>query len=148
MQHATIDMKKLFYIVFGLMAFFPAAAQQDTVAVRDAAQLLEQSLMGKNSAVLNGLLHEDLVFGHSNGWVQKKSDVIADMESGSLIYRSFLPESLRIERIGKRAIVKEYVQVQGDRNGAPFKVRLFVMQEWVLGRKGWQLILRQGARQQ
>ena len=69
--------------------------------------------------IINGLLHKGLVFGHSNGWVQKKGDVIADMENGSLSYRSFLPESLRIERMGKRAIVKEYVQVQGDRNGTP-----------------------------
>lgn len=132
------------------MAFTAVAAraQHDTVSVKSAAEAMEQALMNGDSAALQGLLHPDLLFGHSNGWIQTKREVLRDMNSGYLKYNRFVPEALSVTLFRRRAIVKEYVTVTGAREQKPFEVRLFVLQEWVQTKNGWQLILRQGARQQ
>lgn len=124
-----------------------ATAQGDTTDVREAVVAMEKALMGNDASALERLLHPELTFAHSNGWVQTKQQVISDMNSGYLRYVSFQQESLSIQRSKKRAVVREFVQVTGQRAGAPFNVRLFVLQEWVLTRQGWQLMIRQGAKQ-
>lgn len=136
--------------LFILLSFWaaPAFAQQDTAAVKDAVAQLEQALVSRDSATLLRLLHPDLVFGHSNGWIQHQADVLRDMNSGYLVYQHFKTETLAIERFRDRAIVKAFVRVLGEREAKPFDVRLFVIQEWRQTKRGWQMILRQGARQQ
>jgi hypothetical protein len=124
-----------------------AMAQNDTTEVREAVVAMENALMGNDGSALEKLLHPELTFGHSNGWIQTKQQVIGDMNSGYLRYVSFQQESLSIMRSKKRAVVKEFVQVTGQRAGAPFNVRLFVLQEWVLTKQGWKLMIRQGAKQ-
>lgn len=144
-----IDFMKYFILIVGVTLTAGAAqAQRDTVSVKTAAAALEQALMNGDSAALQGLLHPDLLFGHSNGWIQTKREVIRDMNSGYLKYNRFVPESVSVTRFRRRAVIKAYVSVNGERDHKPFDVRLFVMQEWVQTKNGWQLILRQGARQQ
>lgn len=122
-------------------------AQSDTAEVREAVIAMEKALMGNDASALESMLHQELTFGHSNGWIQTKQQVIGDMNSGYLRYGSFQQESLSIVRSKKRAVVKEFVQVTGQRAGTPFNVRLFVLQEWVLTKNGWKLMIRQGAKQ-
>ncbi|MFM7837968.1 MAG: nuclear transport factor 2 family protein [Chitinophagaceae bacterium] len=124
-----------------------ALAQADTADVLRAVDQLEKALVAKDAPAVEALLHEEVYFGHSNGWVQTKSEVIRDMNSGYLNYRSFDRESLTITRMNNRALVKAFVKVEGDRNQVPFQVRLFVLQEWVKQKGGWRLVVRQGAKQ-
>lgn len=148
MRHSIIDKNWTGSLVLALLlGSCVANAQSDTVAVRDAVLAMEKALTGNDTSALKQLLHPDLTFGHSNGWIQNKQQVIGDMASGYLRYISMQPESLSIEKGRKRAIVKEFVQVSGQRGGTPFQVRLFVLQEWIHTTKGWQLLVRQGAKQ-
>lgn len=136
---------------FALVALLFASnanAQQDTASVLDAVSRLETALTTRNVGSLDVLLHPEVVFGHSNGMTQTKQQVIDDTEKGTVVYKKFNTEYRGIQRYGKRAIVREYVVVEGVNKSVDFKVRLYVVQEWVKGRKGWQLILRQGAKQQ
>lgn len=139
---------KTFITILFTCTVLGVSAQKDTAAVKVAVEKMEQALVGNDSAALVHLLHEDLVFGHSNGWIQTKVNVIGDMRSGYLKYTAFQTESLAIETFRDRAVVKAYAKVTGEREAKPFEVRLFIIQEWVKSRRGWQLILRQGARQQ
>lgn len=138
-------MRKSF--LFLLLACSLRMSAQDTTAVKAALDRLEMALVARDTGTMAQLLHKDLQFGHSNGWVQTKRDAIEDAKSGALVYGRFDRQSLTILSYGKTAVVREWVNVSGTRNGTEFNVKLFVMQHWVRTKKGWQLMLRQSARQ-
>lgn len=141
-------MNRIIFILFFFLISSPLLkAQEDTTTVLQAVQAVEKALTGNDSNALLKWLHPDLTFGHSNGWIQGRQQVIGDMVSGYLRYETMETESIAIDRKKNRAIVKAFVRVTGQRGGTPFTVRLFVLQEWVMTKKGWQLLVRQGAKQ-
>jgi hypothetical protein len=122
-------------------------AQQDTSKVLQAVDQMEKALVAKDSVTLVKLLHPSMVFGHSNGWTQTKTDVLNDMSRKFLIYEKMDRQSLSIATNKKYAHVKERVVVEGNVNGTAFKLTLFVLQLWIETKKGWQLLSRQSAKQ-
>jgi len=136
-------------LLFILTLFFVqivVAQKKDTAAVLAAVQKLEKALIGKDSATLNVLLHKDVAFGHSSGWVQTKKNVVDDMMSGFLDYKKIDETSVSIDVSKEKAIVKERVSVNGVRDGNAFELNLFIMQIWLQNKKGWQLFARQSTK--
>jgi len=136
-------------LLFILTLFFVqivVAQKKDTAAVLAAVQKLEKALIGKDSATLNVLLHKDVAFGHSSGWVQTKKNVVDDMMSGFLDYKKIEETSVSIDVSKEKAIVKERVSVSGVRDGNAFELNLFIMQIWLQNKKGWQLFARQSTK--
>jgi ketosteroid isomerase-like protein len=131
---------------FLLFVYSTGFAQKDTSQVLEAVTALREALVSKDSNAVKRLLREDVAFGHSNGWVQTKIDVLNDMRTGYLVYQKFNVLSLSIKISGKHASVQERVEVEGIRNGTAFKLPLFVLHVWIKTRKGWQLLSRQSTR--
>lgn len=130
----------LFFVSVGVNA------QKDTSAVLDAMLKMEKALVEKNKDQLEALLHKDVAFGHSSGWVQSKKDVMWDMKSGFLVYNKIENNSITIEAGKKKAIVQEKITVSGKRDDKEFALSLFVMQVWVKTKNGWQLFARQSTK--
>ena len=135
------------FFLFILLLTYTALNAQDTVAVKQAVDRLEKALVEKDSAVVKSLLHNKALFGHSNGWVQNKEEVIRDMNSGYLRYQMIERQSISIKVDGKFAVLKEWMEVTGNKGGTDFRVKLFVLQQWIKTKKGWQLWIRQSAKQ-
>jgi hypothetical protein len=91
-------------------------------------------------------LHADIAYGHSNGWVQTKNDVLKDMKSGYLVYQKIDNQSTAIAINKNYATVKERIAVEGMRDGNAFKLNLFVLHLWVKTKSGWQLLSRQSTK--
>lgn len=138
-------MRKLF--LFVLLFTYTALDAQDTTAVKQAVDRLEKALVERDSVVVKSLLHEKALFGHSNGWVQNKDEVIRDMNSGYLRYMVIDRQSVSIKVDGKFAVLKEWMEVTGNKGGTEFKTKLFVLQQWIKTKSGWQLWIRQSAKQ-
>ena len=138
-------------ILFVISLFFASlvvAGQVDSIALKGAMRNLDKALLEKDEAVLNSVLHKELSFGHSNGWIQSKSDILNDFRSGKLIYHKIENNNSAIVKIGKRyATVKTNTNAEGAVSGSAFKLTLHVMQFWIKTKKGWQLIARQSAKQ-
>lgn len=147
MRHQKIKMRLLFTIALfftSLVAF----AQVDSMGLKTAMQQLDKALLEKNETVLKQVLHKNLSFGHSNGWIQKKEDVLGDFKSGKLTYNKIENSSVAIIDITKKwATVKIAANAEGVVNGNAFKLILHVMQVWMNTKKGWQLYARQSAKQ-
>jgi len=133
--------------LFVLFFTYTSLTAQDTAAVKQAVDRLEKALVEKDSAIVKSLLHEKALFGHSNGWVQNKDEVIRDMNSGYLRYETIERQSISIKVDGKFAVLKEWMEVTGIKDGTNFKVKLFVLQQWIRTKRGWQLWIRQSAKQ-
>ena len=140
-------MKKLLFGSLVLFLFNSSFAQIDSVGLKNAMQQLDKALLQKDETVLKSVLHKDLSYGHSNGWIQSKSDILNDFTSGKLTYSKIENNSSAIILINKEyATVKTNTNAEGVVNGTAFKLTLHIMQFWIKTKKGWQLIARQSAK--
>jgi len=135
------------FVLFLLIAK-SSFAQIDSVGLKNAMQQLDKALLQKDETILNSVLHKDLSYGHSNGWIQSKSDILNDFASGKLTYSKIENNSSAIIIITKEyATVKTNTNAEGVVNGTAFNLKLHIMQFWVKTKRGWQLIARQSAKQ-
>ena len=141
-------MKRFFLSVLVLFVINSSFAQIDSIGLKTAMQQLDKALLQKDETVLRSVLHDDLSFGHSNGWIQSKSDILNDFTSGKLTYNKIENNSSAIVKISKQyATVKTNTNAEGTVNGTAFKLTLHIMQFWIKTKTGWQLIARQSAKQ-
>jgi len=120
---------------------------RDTAAVVNALDKLEKALVAKDTNTVKSLLTEEVAYGHSNGWVQDKAEVVRDMASGYLAYLRIDRNSVSVDLHGDRAIVKERASVAGRRDGKDFAMEIFVLQLWSREKGGWRMMMRQSAKQ-
>ena len=136
----------LAFLIFGFVN--SSFAQIDSVGLKNAMQQLDKALLQKDEKILQTVLHKEVSYGHSNGWIQNKNDILNDFTSGKLIYNKIENNSLAIVTISKKyATVKTNTNAEGVVNGTAFNLRLHIMQFWIKTKKGWQLIARQSAKQ-
>jgi len=140
-------MKKLLFGSLVLFLFNNSFAQIDSVGLKNAMQQLDKALLQKDETVLKSVLHKDLSYGHSNGWIQSKSDILNDFKSGKLAYNKIENNSSVIIIITREyATVKSNTNAEGVVNGTAFNLKLHIMQFWIKTKNGWQLIARQSAK--
>ena len=140
-------MKKLLFGSLVLFLFNSSFAQIDSVGLKNAMQQLDKALLQKDGVVLKSILHKEVSYGHSNGWIQSKDDILNDFKSGKLTYNNIQNNSSAIVKISEKyATVKTNTNAEGVVNGTEFKLTLHIMQFWVKTKKGWQLIARQSAK--
>jgi hypothetical protein len=124
-----------------------AYAQADSIALKLAIAKLDKALLGKDSTALSQLLSDDLSFGHSNGWVQTKTDVWNDFASGKLEYKKINTKRSVVSSIGKTwAVVRANADVEGRAGEMQFNITIHVLQFWMKSKNGWQLLARQSAK--
>ena len=134
------------FVLFLLIAK-SSFAQIDSIGLKNAMQQLDKALLQKDETVLKSVLHKDLSYGHSNGWIQSKSDILNDFASGKLTYSKIENNSSAIIVINKDyATVKTNTNAEGAVNGTAFNLKLHIMQFWIKTKKGWQLIARQSTK--
>ena len=141
-------MKKI-VLAFLISGFVNSSfAQIDSVGLKQVMQQLDNALLQKDEKILRIVLHKDASYGHSNGWIQSKDDILNDFTSGKLVYNRIENNSLAIVTLSKKyATVKTNTNAEGIVNGTAFKLTLHIMQFWIKTKKGWQLIARQSAKQ-
>jgi hypothetical protein len=124
-----------------------AIAQVDSVSLKEAMTNLDKALMNKDEKKLVQLLHTDVSFGHSNGWVQNINDIINDVKSGKLVYNKIENTDVMIVAVNSRlATVRTNTNAEGSVNGTAFQLKLHVLQVWVKIKNGWQLFARQSTK--
>jgi hypothetical protein len=109
---------------------------------------LDKALVTKDEKALVQLLHADVSYGHSNGWVQNKTDIVNDLKSGKLIYDKIENTSVTIVAINNNwATVRSNTNAMGRSAAIPtFELKLHVLQVWLKTKNGWQLLARQSTK--
>ena len=131
-------MKKFAISLLILITFFvnSSFAQADSVSLKETMQQLDKALLQKDDIVLKTVLHKDVSYGHSNGWIQSRSDVLNDFKTGKLVYNKIENTSSSLLSINKKwATVKTNTNADGAVNGTAFKLTLHVMQVWMRTKK-------------
>ena len=136
-------LKKLLTALFLVSCFAFVSAQE---SIEWTAQKLEKALVQKDTVALKKLLHDDLGYGHSNGWVENKTEVIENLVSGKMQYTSIQSESPVWKQTGDMVIVRTKSKIEFIVNGKEGKLDLFVLQVWKKEGNEWKLVARQSTK--
>jgi hypothetical protein len=129
-----------------LLFFISSCVFAQTSFLKDAVIKLDKALIAKDTVTLKQLLHKEATYGHSNGWVETKQDVIKDLVSGKLTYHKIETDSLTWKVNDNWATMRNKTTVEGSVNGTKFNLVMHVLQVWLKTNKGWQLLARQSAK--
>jgi Domain of unknown function (DUF4440) len=146
MQGKSKLMKSTLTILF---FFFVAVvnAQTDEEKLTATVKEFHQALVNKNTVSINQQTDKALSYGHSNGWVETKADVIKDLETGYLSYGSIKEDSITVAINGNMANVRFLADITATMKGATSKFRLRVLEVWVKKSSRWVLFARQAVKQ-
>lgn len=105
-----------------------------------------QALVNKNTVSINQQTDKALSYGHSNGWVETKADVIKDLETGYISYQAIKEDSITISMNGAMANVRFVADITATMKATTTTFHLKVLEVWVKKGKRWVLFARQAVK--
>lgn len=124
-------------------AVLPLAAADPKAEVLAAMENWKQAVLKKDVAALDKLLHADLTYSHSDGRTQSKADILGGMANTQAI--TIGDSSVRV--YGDTALVKGPMEILSKAaDGSTTTLKLSVLQVWLKGPQGWQLVARHSTR--
>lgn len=137
---------RLFVTIIWAFLAVSSFAQADGVLLKEAMVKLDRALIEKDTATLKTLLHADVSYGHSNGWVETKKEVLSDLVSGLLAYKTLANDKINLVINEKWASARMTTKATGAREGKDFDLTLHVLQVWIKTKNGWKLVARQSTK--
>ena len=139
-------MKFILSILFFIAAVNSFAQQTDEKKLTATVKEFHQALVNKNIVSINQQTDKALSYGHSNGWVENKKDLINDLETGFISYQSFTEDSIVVNINGNVANVRFKADVEATLKGVSNNFKLRVLEVWIKKSKRWVLFARQGVK--
>lgn len=141
-------MKSVITILCFLIAAGAAAQTADETKLLATVKEFHQALVKQNTVSINQQTDKALSYGHSNGWIQSKKDLIKDFERGYISYQSFKEDSITVGINENVANVRFVADIAATLNGttAVNNYRLKVLEVWVKKSKRWVLFARQAVK--
>ncbi len=142
-------MKPLLTILTLLLAAYTFAQQKqntDSVKLVKTIQAFHQALVNKNTVSINQQTDKALSYGHSNGWVQSKTALIKDFETGLISYTSYKVDSINIVFNDKMANVRFVANIGAVMKNTESNFHLKVLEVWVKKGNRWVLFARQAVK--
>jgi len=118
----------------------------DTVGLKNAINELNTALLHKDTVALKRMLNDNVTYGHSNGWVETKKEVIEDLYNGKLNYLKIDQGRPSITVEQNFAAVRAIADLEVTMNNSPVQLKLQVLQVWAWKNKRWQLFSRQSVK--
>lgn len=137
---------RLLITILLFFTYFFASAQTDEEKLITTMKEFHQALVKKNTVSINQQTDKALSYGHSNGWVQTKTDVIQDLETGYLSYQAFTEDSISVVMNRDMANVRFITDITATLKGTIFNFHLKVLEVWVKKGKKWLLFGRQAVK--
>ncbi|WP_316811080.1 nuclear transport factor 2 family protein [Pedobacter heparinus] len=99
-----------------------------------------EAILYSDVAVLDGLLHTDLVFVNHLGVLVSKQDDLAPHLSGELKFKEILIADQQISVFGDTVVVSVFKDIKGSYLSQDFESRVRFTRVWKLFEQGWKVI--------
>jgi hypothetical protein len=139
-------MKKSFILILilfaGSVSSYCQSAQEKDVSA--AVEKLMKGIVDADKGLLQDITAEELVYGHSSGKVQNRTEFIEEVIVSKPI--DFIKIDLAeqtIKIIGDAAVVRHILSAETTNNGVPGNLRIGNMLVWQKQKGKWKLIARQ-----
>ena len=121
-------------------------AQTEEAKLIKTCKEFHKALVDGNTISINQQSDKMLSYGHSNGWIQNKNEVINDLKSGHIDYMSFTEDSITVNLNGSLASVRFIGGVDASMEGVKASYKLRVLEVWTKKSNRWVLFARQAVR--
>ena len=117
-----------------------------TKSIDSAVFSLDRALLAKDTVSLKHLLDDNITYGHSNGWIETKKEVVSDLFSGKLTYKQINVTSKDIKVNKGIAVVRMKAEVDVVVGGTPVQLKLNILQVWHWRHRHYVLVARQSVK--
>lgn len=125
-------------------------AMKSTNGVEQVVLQLEQNwedaLLKSDTAALEKLYDDSLVYTHSNGSVDDKATYIGNIKSGASKYESLKRDEIKVNVYGNTALVFSHWQVQSLSRGNKVNTNGRYLHVYVKQKDGWKMVAHQATR--
>lgn len=138
-------------VIIAVIALSPlfSSAQDDNsrkMEVMMRMLSLKNSLIAKDSVSLSGLLDDEVSYGHTNGLIQTKAQLIRSVMSGEQDYKTIDPSDMVVSLYENTAIVTMKAKVSMIYQGRPLDMDMVITLAWIKQKDDWKLLARQSAK--
>jgi ketosteroid isomerase-like protein len=134
-------MTRWILILTAAVSLFAADPKTEVMA---AMQSWKNAMLKKDAAALVRLLHPDLTYSHSDARLETKADILQSIPAGKLNVQDIRFGENTVRVYGNTALIKGTMEVVVS--SSPTPLNLNVLQVWLRGPQGWQLVARQSTR--
>ncbi len=117
-------------------------AQSDKEDVLSLHQKKFEWMSSKQLDSLSLLLDKDVLYIHSNGWIETKEEVLGNIESGKLSYRKVTVDKADAREYDKTVIVQGSGLFEVALEGKPLDIKLNYTEVYVNVDGEWKLVSR------
>jgi len=139
-------MKYIFTILFLSLSICVVAQTADEQKLLTTVKEFHQALVNKNTLSINQQTDKALSYGHSNGWVETKTDMIKNLETNYISYQSFKEDSIKVSSNGNIANVRFVAAIEASLKDSRITYNLKVLEVWMKKGKRWLLFARQSVK--
>lgn len=134
-------------IVAACLSFTWAQSGSTENDVRKAEEAWAAAVKASDGSALEKLLANDLVYTHSTGSVDSKSDYLTKMKAGTQKYTDLQYSGMKVRSWNHdTAVVNSQLRMIGAANGTPFDNTVYVIHVWVKQGGSWKLVAHQTTR--
>lgn len=108
---------------------------------------LKTALVAKDSVALSKVLADDVTYGHTNGMIQTKAELIRDVVSKVQDYKSIEPSDMKIRLFDNTAIVNMNAKIVLIYKNEPMELKMKITLVWVQKNNEWLLEARQAVKE-
>ena len=137
---------KLVIAILFLCASLFCSAQTEQEKLINTVKEFHLALVNKNTVSINQQTDKALSYGHSNGWVENKIDIIKDLETGYISYQAFKEDSILVLINGNMANVRFVADITATMKATTTTFHLKVLEVWAKKGKRWVLFARQAVK--
>lgn len=128
-------------LILACLVLLTASAADDDL--RAAEKAWGAALVARDGAALEKIYTPELIYAHSTGKVETKTQYLARLNGGKQRYESVTHESMQIVRYGDSAVTHSIARMTGHNDSGPFDDHLMIIHMWVKQGGAWHLAAHQ-----
>jgi hypothetical protein len=133
-------------LVFFANAFAQKKENNDSTKLIETVKQFHQAMVNKNTISINQQTDKALSYGHSNGWVETKTEMIKNLETKYITYTSYKEDSVQVNINGNVANVRFNAAIDATMNNKAETFNLKVLEVWIKKGNRWILFARQAVK--
>lgn len=120
-----------------------ACLAQDKAAILALDKQWSDAIIKGDTATLDKLLADDLVYAHATGILDTKTSYLAKIKERRQVYKSFEQHKPTVNIYKDSAVTFSYVRVTGTNQAGVFDDKVMLIHFWVKQNNSWRLAAHQ-----
>lgn len=136
-------MKKL---LIAIMLFVNIVVHAQNKVLHYMQELHHSMVMQSNTSAISKYIYDSLSYGHSNGWIETKTNFIKNLSTGYIKYHSIKEDSVQVVQEGNTAYIRFIADIDVTLNQKRATYHLKVLEVWIQKKNRWVLMVRQAVK--